>query len=177
MVEAAFTIPFMLLCIVGILYFGRASYIDQILLYAAQEGARAVAGVPNLSDPNVRDMVRGFDTSGHATNPSAVVYSVLGSANLLSNGTTGDLPTDAFVKILPWDSDGSAADQVPTGTVALRVQYPFSLTKNPFTGTTGNVEQVNINFSADANQQPVKFGDFLITEKATIAQTLYQGVN
>jgi Flp pilus assembly protein TadG len=175
MIEAAFAIPFMFLCVVGIIYFGRAAYVDQIITYAAQEGARAASSVTNLSDPSVRDVVRGFTAGGQQTNTASVIYSILASARLLTNGQAGNLPQGAQVKILPWDGDGSAADQVPTGTIAVRIQYPFSLLTNPATGTTGEVKQININVSADSSNPPVRFLDFPMSEKATVAQSIYQG--
>jgi Flp pilus assembly protein TadG len=172
MVEAAFAIPFMLLCVVAIIYFGRAAYIEQILVYAAQEGARAAAAVPNLSDPSVRETVIGFEANGYRqTNAQTAVSNILGAANLLSNGKTGDLPASARVQVLPWDDSN---DPVPPGTIAVKITYPFSLLTNPFTGNSGEVKQLNMSLGAK-NDPGIRFGDLVFTEKATVAQALYQG--
>lgn len=181
LVEFAFAIPFLLLCVVAIIYFGRAFYVSQILSYAAQEGARAAASMPNLNDPTVRDAVRGFTTSGDASNTNSVIYSILHDANLLSGGATvasGSLPASAVVKILPWDGDGSAQDAVPAGTVAVRVDYPFSILINPFTGQSATpVTSISIALTANPADAPVAFPDFRMSEKATVAQSIYQEVN
>lgn len=181
LVEFAFAIPFLLLCVVAVIYFGRAFYVSQILSYAAQEGARAASSMPNLNDPAVRDAVRGFTTSGDASNTNSVIYSILHDANLLSGGASvasGKLPPSAVVKILPWDGDGSAQDSVPAGTVAVRVDYPFSIVINPFTGQSATpVTSISIALTANPADRPVSFGDFRMSEKATVAQSIYQEVN
>lgn len=180
LVEFAFAIPFLLLCVIGIIYFGRAFFTAQVLAYAAQEGARQAASIPNLSDAEVRDVIRGFSTSGAETNSNSVIYTAMGAASLLSNGSTGTLPPGASVKILlpnnGGDSDGSAKDFVPPGTVAVRIDYPFSLLINPFTGTAGGqVSSVSIALTADPADPPVPFPDFKLSEKAVVAQQVYSG--
>jgi hypothetical protein len=107
-----------------------------------------------------------------------VIYSQLAGAHLLSDGISGDLPPGSTVKILPWDSDGSADDAVPNGTVAVRIVYPYSLLINPFTGTAGGeTTSVALQLSAEDTATPVPFPDFAISEKATAAQEIYQEVN
>jgi hypothetical protein len=180
MVEFAFAIPFLLLCVIAIIYFGRVFFTAQMLAYAAQEGARQAATIPNLDSADVREVLRGFSTSGSESNPNSVIYAALGSAHLLSQGTMGDLPPGAVVKILlpngGGDSDGSAQDLVPPGTVAVRIDYPFSLLINPFTGRSeGHVSSVSIALTADPNDAPVPFPDFKLSEKAVVAQQVYSG--
>lgn len=178
LVEFALAFPFVLLCFLAIVYFGKAFLVSQTVSYAAQEGARIAARTPGLSDPAIRDRVRGFTTGGSASNINSVIYSQLAGAHLLSDGISGDLPPGSTVKILPWDSDGSADDAVPNGTVAVRIVYPYSLLINPFTGTAGGeTTSVALQLSAEDTATPVPFPDFAISEKATAAQEIYQEVN
>jgi Flp pilus assembly protein TadG len=180
LVEFAFAIPFLLLCVIGIVYFGRVFFTAQVLAYAAQEGARQAASIPNLDSTDVRDAVRGFSSSGTESNQSSVIYRAMGAAHLLSQGTTGNLPPGAKVKILlpngGGDSDGSAEDFVPPGTVAVRVEYPFSLLIDPFTGQPhGQTTSVSIALTADPANPPVPFADIKLSEKAVVAQQVYSG--
>ena len=57
LLEAAFTIPILLLVTVGILEFGRAYQTWQVLTNAAREGAR-IAVLPDLTAPVVQQRVR-----------------------------------------------------------------------------------------------------------------------
>lgn len=175
MVEIALSIPFLLLCLVAIIYFGRAYFITETATFAAQEGAKAASRIPNLKDSANRDFVRGFTTGGAEANRNSVIYSVLGGANLLSNGRTGDLPPGASVRILPWD--GAEADdnyQDGSGTIMVVVKYPFSLLINPFTDrSSGETTEVAVAMSAD-EQNPVRFGDFTIRQSATVSPQIYQ---
>jgi hypothetical protein len=172
MVEFALAIPFLLLVILSIIYFGRMYYLSQTILYAAQEGARAAARVPDLRNPAVRDLVRGFSVDGQEINPDSIICAALASARLLSSGTAGHLPPGARVKILPWDSDGSAADYTPPGTVAVSIEYPFQLLGNPF--TDADAPELQIALTAQGQGQPVPFHNMRISEKATVSQEIYQ---
>jgi hypothetical protein len=176
MVEAALAIPFMLLCMYGIAYFGKVTQTDQILLTAAQETARVAAVTPNLKDN--RFQVCGFDDGGQEYNSKAVAYSILGAANLLSNGKTGNLPSGASVRIyLPGEETGVAGDVVQPGTISVRVEYPFSLLKNPFTRqSTAQVEpaEIQLKYSLDPQEPAYRFADFKLSEKVTTAQQVYQ---
>lgn len=179
MVEAALAIPFMLLCVYGILFFGKVSFTDQILVSAAQETARVAAATPNLNDPSVRDWVRGFSADGKQSNTNAVPYKILAAANLLSNGASGDLPPGAAVQILPWDAT-DPADVPQAGTISVRVRYPFSLLKNVFTGqSTAQVEpaEIRLKYSLDPSDDAYRFPDISLSERATVAQQIYQEVN
>lgn len=173
MVEMALSIPLLLLTLVGIMYFGRAYFITQTVTFAAQEGAKLASRIPNLSDPNTRDYVRGFTTGGAAANTRSVVYGVMAGAMLLSNGTSGDLPPNASVKILPYDAT-DAQDVTPPGTITVVVTYPMSLLVNPFTGhASGEVQSVAIAEQID-DPNPVRFGDFTIRQSATVSPQVYE---
>jgi Flp pilus assembly protein TadG len=173
LVELALSIPFLLLCLVAIIYFGRAYFVTQTLSFAAQEGAKTAARLPELASAGNRDYVRGFTTSGAETNSASVIYSTLGGANLLSNGRTGDLPPGASVKILPWDASGPN-DVSPPGTITVVIEYPFSLLINPFTGqAAGETRSVSIAMSID-DPNPVPFADFSIRQSATVSPQIYQ---
>lgn len=110
-------------------------------------------------------MVRGFSVTGSPTNPNSVIYSALGSAGLLSQGSTGNLPYGSRVEIIPWDADG-VGDTTPAGTVQVRIDYPFELIANPFSKTTTQAPYVNI--------VPVRFLNFTITQRATAGEEIYQ---
>jgi len=126
MVEAAFAIPFLMLMLLGVIYFGYYFYIANIVSFAAQQGAMTAGSTPDLQDSTVRDSVRGFSQSGQTTNSSSLVYNILASASLLTGGKQGNLPTGAQVLILPYDS-GSASPALPAGAVAFQITYPFKL--------------------------------------------------
>src|ERR1700733_4569400 len=130
MVEFAISFPFLLLLLISIIFFGRYFFIAQVLLYAAQEGAKVAARTPNLSDPDVRGQVRGFTLSGAQLNPNSIMYTAIASANLLSGGNTGNMPPGSRVEIFRnfaadnWDADGTAADTTAMCTVQVRIDYP-----------------------------------------------------
>lgn len=172
MVEFALAIPFLLLMMLSIIYFGRMYYVTQTVLYAAQEGARTAARVPGLRNPAVRDLVRGFSVDGQEVNPDSIIYVALASARLLSSGTSGHLPPGARVKILPWDSDGSEADYTPPGTISVAIEYPFQLLGNPF--TDAGAPELQIAMAAQGQGQPVPFYNMRISERATVSQEIYQ---
>ncbi len=173
MVEFAISVPFILLIMVSLLYFGKYYFLAQILLYTAQEGTKAASFTPNLSDPTVRDNFRGFTISGAPTNPNSIIYMAFSSAHLLSQGTTGNLPEGAKIEILPWDSDGTVNDIIPPGTIGLRVDYPMQLMGSPFNSNAQNQQIVGISMSNGA-APPVQFLNFIITQRAVAAQQLYQ---
>jgi Flp pilus assembly protein TadG len=63
LLEAAITVPVILLISVGIFEFGRAYQTQQVLVNAAREGAR-IAVIEGTSDANVRARVRDYATGG-----------------------------------------------------------------------------------------------------------------
>jgi len=170
MVELALSIPFLLLCLVAIMYFGRAYFITQTISFAAQEGAKVASRLPSLSsDPNALALARGFDASG-APVPNSIVYSILNSAKLLDQD--GKLPPAGHVRVLPFDSDPTIA--ATPGAITVVVEYPFSLLVNPFTGqTSGKVQSVSLAMQID-DPNPVQFADFNIKQSATVAPQVYE---
>jgi Flp pilus assembly protein TadG len=76
LIEAAVTIPMILLISVGIFEFGRAYQTWQVVTNAAREGAR-VAVINGTTDDQVREAVRAYMTVGRlqhaATTPIEVV--------------------------------------------------------------------------------------------------------
>ncbi len=180
MVEFAIATPFVFLILISILYFGRYFLMAQVLLYAAQEGAKLAANTPNLSDDTTRSNVKGFSAGGTATNTSSPIYGALASAGLLSNGvnnanSVGNLPPGASVQILPWDQGtGPNVNYVPpAGTLAVVVNYPFQLLVNPFSGqSNGSVSGVAVAMSLSG--PALQFPNFTITEQAVTAQQVYQ---
>lgn len=175
LVEFALAIPFLLLCLVGIIYFGKLFYIKQVIAYAAQEGARAASRLPDLSNSATIDRVRGFSEDGSVTGPDdesnpSPIYRALAAARLLSGseGRQGSLPGGARVLV-----EGA---QQNSDRVTVTVEYPFGLFYNSQTGSNsfGEVTAVNIAMSAAPEAEPVKFGDFLLRETASAAQEVYQ---
>lgn len=193
MVEFAFSLPFLVLVMAAIMYFGKAYYMIQALSYASQEGARMAVRFPNLKDPEVRDSLRGFTISGTGVNPNSVIYAALGNARLLSDGQSGNLPPGARVRILPWDrglsvteanaisspSVGSGpisiSESTPPGTISILIEYPFSLALNPFNPSANKgVRGISVALSADKNEPAVPFLDFTIRQKSTVSQEVYE---
>jgi hypothetical protein len=173
MVELAFSVPFLVFILVSILFFGRYFLIAQVLLSAAQEGAKIAARTPNLNDPTVRDTVRGFTTTGTATNPNSVIYGALASANLLSNTTSGNMPPGSVVEILPWDA--TPTDVIPpAGTIAVELSYPFELMGNPFATGTQQPNVIVGLYTVNAATQGIIFPSLTITQQATAGEEVYQ---
>ncbi len=180
MVEFALSIPFVILLFVAILYFGRYFFASQSILYAAQEGARSAAKIPNLSDAAVRDSIRGFTTDGAVVGPDdptqnpSPVYCALSAAKMLSGADRahGNLPDGATVKILPWD-DGVASS---SDTVTVVIQYPFGLSMDWKTGQSSEKfgDSVNIALSLDHQNPPVSFSNMTIQQSATAGQEIFQ---
>lgn len=175
LVEFTLAIPFLLLCLIGIIYFGKLFYVKQVIAYAAQEGARAASRLPDLSNSATLDRVRGFSEDGSVTGPDddsnpSPVYRALAAAGLLSGpqGSQGALPTGARVLV-----EGA---QQNSDRVTVTVEYPFGLFYNAQTGNSsgGEVSEVNIAMSAEPDAAPVRFGDFLLSESASAAQEVYQ---
>ena len=63
LLEAAITVPIILLISVGIFEFGRAYQTQQVLVNAAREGAR-IAVIEGTSDENIRARVNAYATGG-----------------------------------------------------------------------------------------------------------------
>lgn len=172
MVEFALSVMFLLLILFSVLYFGRYYLISQVLLFAAQEGAKIAARTPNLTDDTNRGMLRGFTTGGAEFNSSSVIYTALSSAGLLSQKTSGSLPPGSSVQILPWDAS-STNIPIPAGTVAVRITYPFQLVGNPFTGkSNGSVQSVALAMSF--NKPALQFPNLNISQQAVAAEEVYQ---
>jgi Flp pilus assembly protein TadG len=171
MVEFALAVPFLVLILIASLYFGLYFLTAQITLHAAQVAAQAAAVTPNLSDQATRDNFRGFTTSGSLTNTNSIIFSSLAAANMLSQGTTGNMPNGSVVHVLPWDSDGTATDAIPPGTVAVRIDYPFKFLGGPF--GTGAMDTVAVT-APDYDTKGMPFYNFVVTQKAVAAQTVYQ---
>lgn len=179
MVEFALAIPFLLLVLLGIVYFGKYFYVAQNVVYAAQEGARMAARVPNLKDPSVRDAIRGFTTDGalvgvdDATQNPSPIYCALSAAKMLSgdDGAHGNLPGGAEIKILPYD------DNAPdSGTVTVQIKFPFGLMldyrSSAPQGEFGN--SVDIVSGATRSETPVSFANLSIQQSASATHEIYQ---
>jgi Flp pilus assembly protein TadG len=75
LIEAAVTIPILLLIAVGIFEFGRAYQTWQVLTNAAREGAR-VSVLPTGNDATVTTVVRNYMASGALPNAASATVTV-----------------------------------------------------------------------------------------------------
>ena len=85
LLEAAVTIPILLLIAVGIFDFGRAYQTWQVLTNAAREGAR-VAVLPNMTVSAVQTRARDYMYSGQLTNVGSATINVNRNATIVVNG-------------------------------------------------------------------------------------------
>jgi Flp pilus assembly protein TadG len=89
LLEAAFTLPLILLIAVGILEFGRAFQTWQIVTNAAREGAR-VAVLPNTTTADIQSRVTTFLEGGALDNyQNATVTVNQSSTVVVGTGTAG----------------------------------------------------------------------------------------
>jgi Flp pilus assembly protein TadG len=86
LVEAAVTIPLLLLVSVGIFEFGRAYQTWQVITNAAREGAR-VAVLPSANVTAVRQRVRDYMQAGQLSGWSTASVTVDSAATLMVNGS------------------------------------------------------------------------------------------
>lgn len=100
LIEAAVTIPILLLIAVGIFEFGRAYQTWQVLTNAAREGAR-MSVLPNATTGTVESRVRQYMDDGQLPGYASASVNVDRSATIDVNGT-------------------------PTAASEVTVDYPFS---------------------------------------------------
>jgi Flp pilus assembly protein TadG len=81
LLEAAVTIPLILMIAVGIFEFGRAYQTWQVVTNAAREGAR-VAVINGTTDDQVREAVRTYMTAGRLDHASTAYIDVARNAPL-----------------------------------------------------------------------------------------------
>jgi len=84
-VEMALMLPLFILIIVGIIEFGRAFMVQQMVTNASREGARH-ASLPNTTENEVATRVRDYLATGRV-NPDVVQVTV--TPTNLQNATTG----------------------------------------------------------------------------------------
>jgi Flp pilus assembly protein TadG len=85
LIEAAVTIPIILLIAVGIFEFGRAYQTWQVLTNAAREGARA-AVVPGATVPTVQGIVKKYMTDGQLGGVANATVAVNQATPMVVNG-------------------------------------------------------------------------------------------
>ena len=86
MVEAAITIPLLLVLMVGIFEVGRAYQTWQVLTNAAREGAR-VSITPSSTPANTTALIRQYMADGQLTNYSTAAVNVNKTSSIDVNGT------------------------------------------------------------------------------------------
>jgi Flp pilus assembly protein TadG len=105
LIEAAFTLPIMLLICIGILEFGRAFQTWQVVTNASREGAR-VAVLPEYPDDSVTARVKTYLKNGGL--PATIVDSTKTKVLI----TTTQIPIDT-------------AGANTAAAAKIRVEYPF----------------------------------------------------
>jgi len=85
LLEAAVTIPILLLIAVGIFEFGRAYQTWQVITNAAREGAR-VAVLPDPTPGVVEQRVRDYMRMGQLTGEASAAVTVNRSSSIVVNG-------------------------------------------------------------------------------------------
>jgi Flp pilus assembly protein TadG len=86
LIEAAVTIPLILLIAVGIFEFGRAYQTWQVLTNAAREGAR-LAVLPGSTDANVTLTVRNYMQAGNLDNYATATVTITRTVPLTGTDT------------------------------------------------------------------------------------------
>jgi len=86
MVEAAITIPLLLVLMVGIFEVGRAYQTWQVLTNAAREGAR-MSITPSSTPANTTALVRQYMADGQLQNSSTAAVNVDKTSSINVNGT------------------------------------------------------------------------------------------
>jgi Flp pilus assembly protein TadG len=86
MVEAAITIPLLLVLMVGIFEVGRAYQTWQVITNAAREGAR-MSITPSSTPGNTTALIRQYMADGALANSSSAVVNVNKSGSINVNGT------------------------------------------------------------------------------------------
>ena len=86
MVEAAITIPLLLVLMVGIFEVGRAYQTWQVLTNAAREGAR-MAVTPSGTSSNTTALIRQYMADGQLPEADAAAVNVNRSSSINVNGT------------------------------------------------------------------------------------------
>ncbi|MBI1876458.1 MAG: pilus assembly protein [Acidobacteria bacterium] len=106
LLEAALTVPLVLLISIGIFEFGRAYQTWQVLTNAAREGAR-VSVLPNPASGAVEARVRAYLQSGQLPGYSSATVTVdrsatlqVGGATVTASQVTVDYPF-TFIALLP----------------------------------------------------------------------------
>ena len=86
LVEAAISIPLLLVLMVGIFEVGRAYQTWQVLTNAAREGAR-MSITPSSTPSNTTALIRQYMADGQLSNSSTAVINVNKSGSIDVNGT------------------------------------------------------------------------------------------
>ena len=86
MVEAAISIPLLLMLMVGIFEVGRAYQTWQVLTNAAREGAR-MSITPSSTPSNTTALIRQYMADGQLSNSSTAVVNVNKAGSIDVNGT------------------------------------------------------------------------------------------
>ena len=100
LLEAAITIPILLLIAVGIFEFGRAYQTWQVLTNAAREGAR-MAVLPNTSVSAVQSRARDYMESGQLSNAATATVNVDRNVSIVVNGA--NVPASQVTVQYPFD--------------------------------------------------------------------------
>jgi Flp pilus assembly protein TadG len=136
MVEAAMTLPILLVLMVGIFEVGRAYETWQVVTNAAREGAR-IAVLPNSDTDTVKAMVKKYMADGQLNKAASATVDVDTNATFTVNGTnvgaslvTVDYPFEFIMLnpvaklIKPDTTSGSALTMHVTAQMRNEAQAP-----------------------------------------------------
>ena len=93
LIEAAVTIPVILLIAVGIFEFGRAYQTWQVLTNAAREGAR-MAVITGTTDTDISTRVRNYMKAGSLPNYSTATVTIVRGVALTGADTASEIKID-----------------------------------------------------------------------------------
>lgn len=130
LIEAALTIPLLLLVAVGIFEFGRAYQTWEILTNAAREGAR-MAILPYSTTPDVETRVREYMQQGQLSKYATASITINRDASIIVSGSpvpasqvTIDYPFDFMILkpvalLVPGGTNGAPGDPITMQASAL----------------------------------------------------------
>ena len=93
LLEAAITVPIILLIAVGIFEFGRAYQTWQVLTNAAREGAR-MAVISGTTDADITTRVRNYMQAGQLPNSATATVTIQRSVALTGTDTASSIQID-----------------------------------------------------------------------------------
>lgn len=92
LIEAAFTMPLLLLVSISVFEFGRAYQHWQILTNAAREGAR-IASLPGVTNTDITERVQAYMTAGQLTEATSAGVAIARNTQISIGASTAPAST------------------------------------------------------------------------------------